>query len=213
MTSPKAKRKLIDWDSVEPLFKLGSLSNYQICAQYAEDHKHSQVWKTEITEGSIRARAKSKGWKKNIAAKVQKEIKEKVLRNDLRNDSDLRKQNNLSDKDIIDQAAEIGSGVILRHRKEIKALLEFEEAFLIELGATPKRGQFASFQGDISSIEVDLTLPEKVKTLKDLTAVRAQRIALERQAFNIKEDTEPDDGTGEDRVWIIKGIRAKGPTE
>ncbi len=209
----KKKRKLIDWDSVEPLFKLGTLSNYQICSQYAEDHKHSQVWKQEITEGSIRNRAKTKGWKKNIAGKVQKQIKEKVLRKSLRKDDDLRNKKNLTDKEIIEEAAEIGSEVILRHRKEIKALLELEESFLIELGGTPTRGQFASFQGDISSIDVNLTVSEKAKTLKDLAAVRAQRIALERQAFNIKDDTEPDDGSGEDMVWTIKGIRAKGPAE
>lgn len=203
MTDKKAKRKLIDWDSVEPLFKLGSLSNYQICAQYAEDHKYSQVWKTEITEGSIRNRAKTKGWQKNIADKVQKQIKEKVLRKGLRKDDNLRNEKNLTDNEIIDQAAEVGSGVILRHRTEIKALLDLEESFLIELGGTPTRGQFASFQGDISSIEVDLTLPEKVKTLKDLAAVRAQRIALERQAYNIKDDTEPDTGK-EDRIWSIE---------
>lgn len=67
----------------------------------------------------------------------------------------------LSDNEIIDKAAEVGSGVILRHRKEIKALLELEESFLIELGGTPTRGQFASFQGDISSINVNLTVSEK----------------------------------------------------
>lgn len=210
MTTPekKTKRKLIDWDSVEPLFKLGTLSNYQICSQYAEDHRHSDVWKQNITEGSIRNRAKTQGWQKNIADKVQIQIKEKVLRKSLRND-DLRNKKKLTDKEIIEEAAEVGSNVILRHRTEIKALLDLEESFLIELGGTPTRGQFASFKGGISSIDVDLTVSEKAKTLKDMAAVRAQRIALERQAFNIKDDTEPDDGKGEDRVWTINGIRAQ----
>lgn len=207
----KTKRLLIDWDSVEPLFRLGALSNCAICRQYEADHKNSQTWKPTVAESAIRKQAKAKGWKKNLAGKVQKEIKERLVRFGMRDTGQCAP--NLSDKEIIDQAAEIGSNVLLRHRIEIKALLELEEAFLIELGGTPQRGQFASFQGDISSIEVDLTLPEKVKTLKDLAAVRAQRIALERQAFNIKDDTEPDNGTGEDRVWTIKGVRAKGPTE
>ena len=108
---------------------------------------------------------------------------------------------------MVEQAAEVGTKVIFRHWEEIKALLDLEEVFLIELGGTPQGGQFASFKGDIRSIDVDLTLPEKTKTLKDLAAVRAQRIALERQAFNIKDDTEADDGI-EDRVWTITGIRA-----
>lgn len=197
----KIKRLLVDWDSVEPLFKLGTLSNYQICSQYAEDHKNSQVWKKTVSEKAIRNKAKAKEWQKNLAAKVQKTIKEKLIRSHIRTDKGF-----LTDNQIIDQVAEIGTGVLLRHRTEIKALLELEEAFLIELGAKPTRGQFASFKGDISSIDVDLTLLEKVKVLKDLAAVRAQRIALERQAFNIKEDTEPDNG-GEDRTWTIRMVK------
>ncbi|MCP3940547.1 MAG: hypothetical protein GY710_03580, partial [Desulfobacteraceae bacterium] len=97
--------------------------------------------------------------------------------------------------------------IVLRHRAEIKALLELEEAFLIELGGKPQKGQFASFKGKISSVDVDLTVSEKAKTLKDLAGVRAQRIALERQAFNIKDDTEPDDGKQEDNKWIFEAVK------
>ncbi len=209
MTDKKTKRKLIDWDSVEPLYRIGYLSNCAICRQYEADHTHSQTWKPTISEKAVRNQAKKKGWQKNLADKVQKKVRENLIRTSIR----ASDKESFTDDEFIDQAAEIGTGVLLRHRVEIKALLELEEAFLIELGGTPTRGQFASFQGDISSISVDLTLPEKVKTLKDLAAVRAQRIALEREAYNIKADSEPDNGTGEDRIWTITGVRAKGPTE
>jgi len=192
MTDKKPKRKLIDWESIEPLFRLGTLSNYQICTQYAEDHKNSQVWKIEITEGSIRNRAKAKGWKKNIADKVQRQIQERVLRNSLRKNDELRNDDKiLSDQEIIDQVAEIASGVLLRHREEIKAMLLREDALLLELDGAK-----------------DIDLKEKTIILKNICAVRSQRIALERQAYNIKDDTEPDIG-GEDRVWTINGIRAQ----
>lgn len=209
----KTKRKLIDWDSIEPLYKLGTLSNCQICLQYEADHVHTQTWKPTVTEAAIRKRAKAKGWLRNLADKVQKKVRENLVREQVRTSNQNGTPQNLTDNQIIDQAAEIGSTVILRHRNEIKALLELEEAFLIELGATPQRGQFASYQGEISSVDVNLTVSEKAKTLKDLASVRAQRIALERQAFNIKDDTEADDGTGEDRTWTINGIRAKGAAE
>ena len=58
---------------------------------------------------------------------------EKVLRKSLRNGDDLRNKKKLTDNEIIDQADEIGSGVILRQRYEIKALLDFEESFLNQL--------------------------------------------------------------------------------
>ena len=104
------KRNFIDWDSIEPLYKLGILSNYDICRQYAEDHKHSQVWKINATEGAIRHRAKLKGWHKNIADKVQKQIKENLLR------KDLRSAKLLSDEEIIDDAADAGASIVVLHR-------------------------------------------------------------------------------------------------
>ncbi|MCP3942581.1 MAG: hypothetical protein GY710_13990 [Desulfobacteraceae bacterium] len=201
----KPKRKLIDWDTIEPLYKLGSLSNYQVCSQYAEDHKHSQTWKHNVSEAAIRKQAKLKGWQKNLADKVQKKVRENLVREQVRTANQT--ETGLTDNEIIEKAAEVGSGVVLRHRAEIKALLELEEAFLIELGGKPQKGQFASFKGKISSVDVDLTVSEKAKTLKDLAGVRAQRIALERQAFNIKDDTEPDDGKQEDNKWIFEAVK------
>lgn len=182
-----SKRKYIDWDSIEPLYRAGGLSNYEICKQYAADHINSEVWKKEATEGAVRNRAKAKGWKKNIAGKVREQIKEKLLRNELRSDE---KNVTLSDNDIIEQAAEAGSNVIIRHRKEIVALLKHEDELLTELSSKPKKLYLSTFQGTILSKEVGLTVTEKSITLKNLAAVRTQRITLERQAHSL--DDGPD---------------------
>jgi len=202
-----AKRKYIDWDSIEQLYRAGSLSLNEICAQYEADHVNSQVWKTTVTHVAIIKKAKQKSWTRNFAEKVQKRIKEKLVTSLV---TSSVTGNKISDDEYIETAADVGTNVQLRHRVEIRALCELEETFLIELGAKPQRGQFASFQGDISSIDVDLTVSEKAKTLKDLAAVRAQRIALERQAYNIKDDAEPDDGKKRDMVWTVNAIRPGG---
>ncbi|WP_022667905.1 hypothetical protein [Desulfospira joergensenii] len=177
-------RKLIDWDSIKPLYRLGTLSNYQICEQYEQDHKNSQTWKKTVTEAAIRKHAKIKKWKKNLAGKVKKEIQEKLVRTEVR----TANQDNLSDDEIIENAAEAGSQVIFRHRKEIRCLIELENKFLLELGTDPTKLHFATYQGDIFSEECDLTVSEKAATLKNLTEVRAKRIALERQAYNLDEE-------------------------
>jgi len=185
-----AKRKFIDWDSVEPLYRLGKLSNCEICRQYAADHEHSQTWKTTVTEAAIRLRAKAKGWERNLADRVRTKVKENLVRTPLR-DSNQEKQ--LSDQEIIDKAAEIAADVVLRHREEIKALLNIENALLEELSNGPKKLYLSTFQGEILEKEVSLTVKEKSATLKDLAAVRAQRVTLERQAYNLNDNSNPDE--------------------
>lgn len=181
-----AKRR-INWDAVEPLFRKGVLSNYEIAAQYAADHVNSQTWANTVSESAIRNRAKTKGWEKNLSGKVKDRVKEKILRSKLRA-AQKGKSAALSDDQIIEAAAEAGSEIIFRHQQEIITLKELEDKFLIELGSDPTKLHFASYQGEISSEVVSLTVSEKAKTLKDLAEVRAKRISLERQAHNLGDD-------------------------
>lgn len=198
-----AKRKFIDWDSIEPLYRAGSMSNYEICRQYEADHKNSQVWKRTVAESAIRKRAKDKKWQKNIANEVKKQIREKLVRNQVR--SAHQDNEGGSDQELIDHAADAGVNIVLRHRAEILELLEHEKALLEELKDSPQKSYMANYQGEIISQDVGLTVKEKSATLKDLAAIRAQRIALERQAHNLEDYSQkgPQDifvtmGNGDD---------------
>ncbi len=187
------KRKLIDWDSVEPLYRAGSLSLSGICAQYEADHINSQVWKTTVTHAAIIKKAKAKGWTRNLASKVKERVKEKLVTGLV---TGCNQESKLSDNDIIERAAEAGSQVVVRHRKEIKALLQHEDDLLKELTDGPTKLYLSTFQGQILEKEVELTLKEKSATLKDLAAVRAQRIALEREAHDLDDPDDKAKGPG-----------------
>lgn len=177
--------KRINHDYIEPLYRAGKLSNCEICRQYEEDHKGQKKWKPTVSESAIRKRAKEKGWEKNLASKVKQQVKENLVRHEVR---DLHNSHQVaSDQEIIKKAAEVGSGVILRHRSEIKALLAIEDQLLSQI-ETAQKSYMANYQGQIISQEVELTVKEKSATLKDLADVRAKRIALERQAYNLDED-------------------------
>lgn len=187
-SSPKkTKRKYIDWDSIEPLYRAGVLSLHEICAQYEADHINSQVWKTTVTHAAIIKKAKAKKWTRNLAGKVRDRVKEKVVTG-LVTGRNQEKNQGLSDGEIVDAAAEVGHAVITRHMIEIAALVEIENQLLKELSDSPKRSYMANFQGQIISKEVQLTVKEKSATLKDLADVRAKRIILERQAYNLDDE-------------------------
>ena len=120
-----AKRKYIDWDSIEPLYRIGKLSLNEICAQYASDHMNSQVWKTTVDHSAISKKAKEKGWTRNLAGQVKNRIKEKLITGVV-----TACDQSMSDDSIIESAAEAGAGVVVRHRKEIKEFLKHEKKLL-----------------------------------------------------------------------------------
>lgn len=187
MAKAPQKRKFVDWDSIEPLYRAGNLSLNDICRQYAADHAHSQVWKTEVKHNTISEYAKKKKWSKNLANKVKERIQEKLTTGLTTACRQAGKGG--SDEDIIERASDTGANIVLRHRDEIFELQKHERRLLKELSETPKKLYLANFQGKIIEKEYAVTLNENSVTLKNLAAVRAQRIALERVAHNLDDDS------------------------
>jgi hypothetical protein len=190
------KRKYVDWDSIEQLYRAGTLSLSEICAQYEADHINSQVWKTTVTHVAIIKRAREKKWTRDLAGKVQTRVKEKLV-------TGLVTSKRKSDEEYVETAAEAGVNVVLRHQREIAALLDHENRLLDELEKGAKKLYVANYQGEIITKEMELTVKEKSATLKDLAAVRAQRVALERQAHNLDDS---DTAATEEKVFRVKRV-------
>ena len=205
------KCKRIDWDSIKPLYCAGSMSNCDICRQYAADHINSQTWKPTVAESAIRKKAKAKLWQKSIADKVQKRVREKLVRDEVRASHQNGERG--SDEEIIERASDTSVNIILRHRDEIFELQAHEQRLLKRLQDTPKKLYHANFQGQIIEKEYSVTLNENSVTLKNLAAVRAQRIALERQAYSLGgsgDDEDPLKGLPDDQINSrIKILEAK----
>jgi len=185
MTKKKPKKRLfIDWDSIEPLYRAGTLSLHQICAQYKADHINSQVWKITLTHGAILKHGKAKGWTRDLAGKVQKRIKEKLVTGSVTS-------GNMSEEEIVERVSEDGKNVIVLHREQIADLTIHENLLLKELKLVAKKIKSVKPEDIVLS-----DLKTKSNILKNIAHVRAQRIALERQAHNIIDD---DDGTSDNK--------------
>lgn len=196
------RKSYINWNYIEPLYRIGSLSNYKIAEQYCEVHKDSKKWKQSITESVIRHQAKTQGWEKNLADHVQSRIQENLI---LRGNDG---QPQPTDYDLIQNAADVGTNVILRHRTEIATLMEHENRLLDELSNEPKKAQMSSYQGQVTITELELTVKEKAETLRALALVRAQRIALERQAHNLNGSSGIDE-TNCLKIEFVRGAEVE----
>lgn len=171
-----------DWEAIEREYRAGQLSIREIAKKHG------------ISDTAIRKAAKEKGWERALADKVQKAVREKLVRSDGSQSGSQEQRAN--DKEIIEGAALRGFEVVQSHRRDIQQLTAISNVLATRLAAVlhkdPVEGPCL---GDKES-PGDL--------LEKLTRVRARLIPLERQAYNLDQperdpsDTDPHDGSALD---------------
>lgn len=166
-------RKKTDWIPIEREIRAGQLSNREIARQF------------EVSETAIRKRIKTRGIERDLSKRVREQVRTKLVRNEVRKD-------NVSDDQIVDEAAERAVERIEIHRKDIAALRELEAGLISELSGSPTKLYMAQYQGQIVEKEVGLTVAEKAMAANNLANVQHKRIQLERQAYSLGENN--DDG-------------------
>ena len=96
-----------DWEAIESAYRAGSLSIRAIGEKYG------------VSEGTIRSRAKSKGWLRDLTEQVSTATRDKISRSTSRRDFthvDVRE-----DYEIIDQASDEAAAVVIAHREGLAA--------------------------------------------------------------------------------------------
>lgn len=108
-----AKRPDVDWVAIQAIYRSDQLSTREIARRY------------EITEAAIRAKAKTQGWNKDLAAQVATGVKEAVLRSSFAKvPSHLRnkKGRETTEKAVVAAAIEEGRQVVVKHQELGKLL-------------------------------------------------------------------------------------------
>ncbi|HHG4356353.1 TPA: hypothetical protein ACPWEY_000041 [Pseudomonas aeruginosa] len=184
-----------DWDAIHSEYRAGQLSNVML------GKKHG------VTEGAIRKRAKAEGWQKDLAGEVRHQVKEKLVREEVRAPS-------ARDKDIVEAAANTGVDVVRRHRRDIAkghglVNLLFQQ---LEQAATVRDeledAVMDETAGDENSQRRNrmlkaLSLPTHAGVLRDLSTALKNLVPLERQAYNLDEVNTEE--TYEERLARLLG--------
>ncbi|MBI9091801.1 MAG: hypothetical protein JEZ12_21530 [Desulfobacterium sp.] len=169
--------KRVNWDYIKPMYCAGSMSNCEIARQYESDHADSEEWKATITEASIRKRAKSKKWQRNIADKVQAQIKENLVREEVRD-------SNLSEPELIKAAAEKPTQVRLLQRGRAKNLAEIGDKLTAELTAELSYDPAESEEGKPRD---KMGLGHMAQIFSTLVGARDRLQKMESTAFGLDE--------------------------
>lgn len=159
-----------DWECVEREFRAGKLSIREIARGCG------------VSDTAIRKKAKREGWMRDLSAKIDEEVRNKLVR------AEVRKEKNLAtEREIIEAAAGRSIEILTIQRADIEALRVHEERLLEMLANNPTKLFIAQYQGGIVESVVGLTVTEQAATLSTLASVRERRINLERQAYNIND--------------------------
>jgi hypothetical protein len=177
------ERKQIDWEKVEKLYRPGKLSLRDIANI------------CNCCESGIRRKAKAEGWARDLSARVDEAVRNKLVRIAVRTASAP------SEKEIIEAAAEISASIVLGHRKELVRLKDNEDALLAELegkdGQGPTKLFITQYQGQIVEKVVGMTVAEQASTLLALANVRIKRMEMERKTWGIADGNAPAPGSTE----------------
>lgn len=179
----------VDWDAVEAEYRTGKYSNRQLGQRFG------------VSESAIRGRAKRYAWQKDLSKVVQQQtrikstqtaVTDKVREKREQSGSDLDAP--LTDKEIIEAAAEQGATIIGQHQKRIAQYQGIVERFADQLSAQVDTGKISVISKSGDLIEVDTPLDYVGKSLSNGAMALERLVKLERQAHGLDSDERSDEG-------------------
>ena len=185
------EKKVIDWEKIELDYRAGIKSLREI----ADEHGISHV--------SVGKRAKRDDWSRDLSKKIKAKSDEMVTKSLVT--SQVTSQKRLTEKQIIDDSATAITTVRLSQRKDIqrsrsiamRLFDELEHAVGVENAANLEHlGELLRNDDDKGRDALNdiyqkvISLPGRVKAMKDLSDTLKTLVGLEREAFGLNEKQE-----------------------
>ncbi|AWQ42494.1 hypothetical protein CAL61_05680 [Enterobacter hormaechei] len=183
-----------DWEAIETAYRAGVMSLREIASQHG------------ISEGAIRKRAKRDDWSRDLNAKIQQKADDLVRKQEVRRT--VRNESTLTERVLIEATAEVIATVRMEHRGDIRRARELTNTLFDELGAQCADVSALEQLGDIMFDPDDkgrdrlneiyqkvISLPSRVKSMKDLSDSLKTLIGLEREAYSIENKAETKEVT------------------
>jgi transposase-like protein len=187
-----------DWEAIERAYRAGKLSIREI----AKNH--------DVSDTAIRKKATAGGWERDLSARVDEKVRVALVRNE------LRTANPQTEEELVDQAAEQVVIVVRSHRKRINlqtVLVDVLTQQLIDVA-----GRRHDFEEAIEEETADdengkrrsamlkaVALPTHASTAVNLANAMKTLVGLERQAFNIKDESDTTPNALADLIKQVSG--------
>lgn len=183
-----------DWEAIETAYRAGVLSVRELAGKYGISHQ------------AISKRAKKDGWERDLKAKVQAKADALVAKREVARQ--VATESTISERQLIEATAEVIATVRMEHRGDIRRARELTNTLFDELAG--ECGDVAALEqlGELMRREDDkgmdklndlyhkiISLPSRVKSMKDLSDSLKTLIGLEREAYSIENKAETKEVT------------------
>ncbi|HGF1180359.1 TPA: hypothetical protein ACF6V9_002060 [Klebsiella pneumoniae] len=183
-----------DWEAIESAYRAGVLSVRELAGKYGISHQ------------AISNRAKKDGWERDLKAKVQAKADALVAKREVARQ--VATESTISERQLIEATAEVIATVRMEHRGDIRRARELTNTLFDELAG--ECGDVAALEqlGELMRREDDkgmdklndlyhkiISLPSRVKSMKDLSDSLKTLIGLEREAYSIENKAETKEVT------------------
>lgn len=179
-----------DWEAIETAYRTGSQSVREIAAQFG------------ISHAAISKRAKKESWDRDLQARIQAKADALVTKREVTKKVTTEKL--VTERQIVEANAEVIANVRMEHRGDIRRARTLTNSLLAELesecsdvDALNQLGELLRREDDKGTDKLNdlyhkiISLPGRVKAMKDLVDSLKNLIALERQAYSLDD---PDAG-------------------
>ncbi|MCC7980466.1 hypothetical protein INR17_12140, partial [Klebsiella pneumoniae] len=173
-----------DWEAIESAYRAGLMSIREIASQHG------------ITHTAINKRAKKEGWERDLKAKIKAKAESLVSKREV--SKRVSSERMVSERQLIEANAEVIANVRMEHRGDIRrarnianSLFDELEAECADVPALQQLGELMYQPDDKGYDKLNeiyhkvISMPGRVKSMKDLSDTLKTLIGLERQAYDI----------------------------
>ena len=184
-------KKAPDWEQIELEYRAGIKSVRQLGLEF------------DVSETAIRKRAKRDDWPRDLNAKIQAKADDLVRKEQVRTEVRSTPEYKATEKETIDANAELVASIRISHRKdinrsrrmvmdlfsELEHMIGVDQANLLqELGELMYKPNDKGVDKLNDLYMKIISMPGRVKSMKDLSDTLKTLIALERQAFGLDDE-------------------------
>ncbi|HBZ2492084.1 TPA: hypothetical protein N3Z59_002208 [Klebsiella pneumoniae] len=188
-----------DWEAIETAYRAGVMSIREIASQHG------------ITHTAINKRAKKEGWERDLKAKIKAKAESLVSKREV--SKRVSSERMVSERQLIEANAEVIANVRMEHRGDIRrarnianSLFDELEAECADVPALQQLGELMYQPDDKGYDKLNeiyhkvISMPGRVKSMKDLSDTLKTLIGLERQAYDI------DGATGDESTKKLSDL-------
>lgn len=190
-------KKAPDWEKIELEYRAGVKSIRQVALEF------------DVSDAAIRKRAKRDDWTRDLNAKIQAKADDLVRKEQVRNEVRASPEYKATEKETIDANANLVASIRISHRKDIERsrrmvmdlfselehMIGIDQALLLqELGDMMYKPNEKGVDKLNDLYMKIIQLPNRVKSIKDLSDALKTLIGLEREAHGLnKEEAKGED--------------------